>query len=92
SKPTYLEILAPGVSKGKALKEVSESWGFGQDEVMAIGDAPNDISMVEWAGVGVAVGNAVPELKKVATMVVTDHDHDGVAEAIDRMVIHPRSN
>lgn len=87
SKPTYLEILAPGVSKGNALKEITRNWGFGPDEVMAIGDAPNDISMVEWAGVGVAIGNSVSELKEVATIVVADHDHDGVAEAIHRMVL-----
>lgn len=87
SKPSYLEILAPGVSKGNALKEVTKIWGFKPDEVMAIGDAPNDISMVEWAGVGVAIGNAVSGLKEVASLVVADHDHDGVAEAINRMVL-----
>ncbi len=92
SKPSYLEILAPGVSKGNALQEVSKMWGLKPEEVMAIGDAPNDISMVEWAGTGVAIGNAVPELKKVAKLVVADHDHDGVAEAIEEMVIHPYKN
>jgi Cof subfamily protein (haloacid dehalogenase superfamily) len=90
SKPSYLEILAPGVSKGNALKEVTKMWGLKPEEVMAIGDAPNDISMVEWAGAGVAIGNAVPELKEVANLVVADHDHDGVAEAIEKMAFHSR--
>ncbi|HBE79691.1 MAG TPA: Cof-type HAD-IIB family hydrolase, partial [Firmicutes bacterium] len=90
SKPSYLEILAPGVSKGNALKEVTKMWGLKPEEVMAIGDAPNDISMVEWAGAGVAIGNAVPELKAVANLVVADHDHDGVAEAIEKMAFHSR--
>ncbi len=83
SKPNYLEILAKDVSKGRALQFLIESWGFDQNEVMAIGDAPNDLSMVEWAGVGVAIGNAVDIVKKHANLIVGDNNHDGVAEAID---------
>jgi Cof subfamily protein (haloacid dehalogenase superfamily) len=86
SNPEYLEILAPGVSKANALKEVTSLWGIAPSEVMTIGDAPNDVSMVGWAGVGVAIGNAVHEVKEVAAMVVADHDHDGVAEAIRKVV------
>ncbi|MGE5581180.1 MAG: Cof-type HAD-IIB family hydrolase [Bacillota bacterium] len=84
SKPTYLEILAPGVSKGLALQEVAATWGLNRSEVMAIGDAPNDMSMISWAGVGVAIGNARDEVKRGADLVVADHDHDGVAEAINK--------
>ncbi len=86
SKPTYLEILAPGVSKGLALRELADLWGLDRTEVMAVGDAPNDLSMIEWAGVGVAIGNAWPAVKERADLVVADHDHDGVAEAIRRAV------
>jgi Cof subfamily protein (haloacid dehalogenase superfamily) len=86
SKPEYLEILAPEVSKADALREITSLWGMSQSEVMAIGDAPNDISMVGWAGVGVGIGNAVREVKEIATLVVADHDHDGVAEAILKVV------
>jgi Cof subfamily protein (haloacid dehalogenase superfamily) len=86
SKPTYLEILAPGVSKGNALRELAEGWGFDRSEVMAIGDAPNDLSMVEWAGVGVAIGNACEVLRRAADLVVADHDHQGVAEAFEKVV------
>jgi Cof subfamily protein (haloacid dehalogenase superfamily) len=86
SKPTYLEILAPGVSKGSALRELAGGWGFDRSEVMAIGDAPNDLSMVEWAGVGVAIGNACAVLKEAADLTVADHDHRGVAEAFEKVV------
>ena len=53
---------------------------------MAIGDAPNDLSMVRWAGVGVAIGNAVAAVKETAVLVVADHDHNGVAEAIQKVI------
>jgi Cof subfamily protein (haloacid dehalogenase superfamily) len=82
SKPNYLEILAPGVSKKNALQELTADWGLDRAEVMAIGDAPNDLAMVEWAGVGVAIGNACETVKQKADLVVADHDHQGVAEAI----------
>jgi Cof subfamily protein (haloacid dehalogenase superfamily) len=88
SKPTYLEILAPRVSKGMALQKLVKTWGFERNEVMAIGDAPNDLSMITWAGAGVAVGNATPLVKEKAVLVVADHDHNGVAEALERLVFN----
>jgi Cof subfamily protein (haloacid dehalogenase superfamily) len=78
SKPTYLEILAPGVSKGLALQELATGWGIDRGEVMAIGDA--------WAGVGVAIGNAGEAVKRHADLIVADHNHSGVAEAINKVV------
>lgn len=87
SKPNFLEILAPGVSKGRALAELTHNWSFKPEEVMAVGDAPNDLSMICWAGVGVAIGNARDEVKQAADLVVADHDHQGVAEAINKIVL-----
>ena len=84
SKPIFLEILAPGVSKGRSLAELTKRWGIAAAEVMAIGDAPNDLAMIEWAGVGVAIGNADPEVKECANLVVAEHEDDGVADAIER--------
>ena len=86
SKPTFLEILAPGVSKGLALQNLVVEWGISPKEVMAIGDAPNDLPMIEWAGVGVAIGNASAVVKEKVDFVVADHDHNGVAEAINKVV------
>ena len=86
SKPNYLEMLDPGASKGQALQELAGRWGFDRSEVMAIGDAPNDISMITWAGVGVAMRNAVDLLKEKANLIVADNNHNGVAEAIRKVV------
>jgi Cof subfamily protein (haloacid dehalogenase superfamily) len=86
SKPNYLEILAHGVSKGRALQFLAQTWGFNRSEVMAIGDAPNDLSMVTWAGVGVAIGNATAVVREQADLLVSDNNHNGVAEAINRVV------
>lgn len=88
SKANYLEILAPEVSKGGALRELAAVWGIDWSEVMAIGDAPNDLSMVAWAGAGVAIGNADPIVKEKATLIVADHDHNGVAEAFAKLIFN----
>lgn len=84
SKPNYLEILAPGVSKADALQFLAKKWDFDRSEVMAIGDAPNDLAMISWAGTGVAMANAVPSVREQADFVVNDNNHHGVAEAIER--------
>jgi len=87
SKPTYLEVLAEGVSKGEALRKLAAEWGLSRSEVMAIGNAPNDLSMIEWAGIGAAIGNADAVVKERADLVVADNEHGGVAEAIERFII-----
>lgn len=87
SKPNYLEILAPGVSKADALQFLAQKWGFDRSEVMAIGDAPNDLAMIQWAGLGVAMANAVPSVREQADVIVSDNNHHGVAEAIRKFVL-----
>lgn len=87
SKANYLEILAPGVSKGGALQELANRLGFARHEMMAIGDGLNDLEMVTWAGIGVAIGNAVERLKAAADLVVGDNNHHGVAEAIGNVLL-----
>jgi Cof subfamily protein (haloacid dehalogenase superfamily) len=87
SKPNYLEILAPGVSKSDALQFLASKWGFDHSEVMAIGDAPNDLAMIQWAGTGVAMANAVPLVREHADVIVNDNNHHGVAEAIRKFAL-----
>lgn len=82
SKPNYLEFMKPGVNKGSALNKLREHYGFEKHEVMAIGDAPNDIEMIEEAGIGVAVDNASGEVKSAADIVVASNINNGVAEAL----------
>ncbi|MBI1375771.1 MAG: Cof-type HAD-IIB family hydrolase [Phycisphaera sp.] len=82
-----VQVMQIGVDKATALKFVSELYGVEQKKVMAIGDAPNDIKMLQWAGMGVAVGNAYDETKAAADAVVPTNDQDGVAHALIEYVL-----
>ncbi len=85
SKPFFLEFTDINVSKGNALKFLTEYYGLKREEVMAIGDGDNDISMIEYAGIGIAVDNAVEALKKASDFVVSKSDDSGFAEAIEKV-------
>jgi len=89
SGPEYLEVTAQGVSKGRALRSVAEFLGVPMDQVLVIGDAPNDISMLTEAGLAVAMGNAPPEVQAAATVVAPTIEEDGVAWALRRFVLSP---
>lgn len=84
SMPNSIEVLNKDASKGQSLRELANFLNIPRERVMAIGDSGNDIDMVEYAGLGVAMGNAVPGVKEAAD-VMTDTVHDfGVATAINR--------
>jgi len=85
SHPGLLEIVTAGVSKGNALAAVAERLGVARDEVMAVGDGMNDMSMLTWAGTSFAMAQASEVLRKAATYVTTEGPGDGVAEALERM-------
>jgi Cof subfamily protein (haloacid dehalogenase superfamily) len=85
--PDMLEILPPNISKGGALKSLLKDLGIKPEEVMAMGDAENDLEMIELVGIGIAMGNAVDKLKDAADYVVASNDEDGVAEAIERFAL-----
>lgn len=87
SKPHYLEITAPNISKAMALARLTERLGLDRSETMAIGDGPNDLGMLAQAGIGVAVGNAPPEVLAQVEHVVAPSDRDGVAEAVERFIL-----
>ena len=80
----FFEILNKKVSKGNALKRLAAHLGINQSETMAIGDNENDISMIEYAGIGVAMGNATPSVKESADELTTTNDEDGVAIVINK--------
>ena len=80
--PTFTDIVARGVDKGVGLEKIGEYFGFSADEMMALGDGGNDISMIKYAGVGVAMGNAGDEVKLAADYVTTSVDDDGVGNAL----------
>lgn len=82
----YFEFMAPGVDKGRALAGALPKLGIDASEVVAFGDGQNDVSMIKWAGVGVAMGNAIDEAKAAADMVTASNNEDGVALALDEIL------
>lgn len=79
-----IEVSAPGVTKRAGLEELASLVGAGPADVVCFGDMPNDIEMLRWAGIGVAMGNAVDEVKAVADEVTATNDDDGVAKVLER--------
>jgi hypothetical protein len=82
----FINIVNLGVSKGEALKKLASFLGISTKEVIAIGDGLNDISLLETAGLAVAMGNAFPEVKRVADYITLDVDHSGVAAAVRKFL------
>jgi Cof subfamily protein (haloacid dehalogenase superfamily) len=82
SEPFFLEFMNKSVSKGKAVTTLANYLGLSLDEVMAIGDRENDLSMIQAAGTGVAMGNAIPAVQAAAQVVTATNVDDGVAKAI----------
>jgi Cof subfamily protein (haloacid dehalogenase superfamily) len=78
------ELTAPGVSKGAALKTLAERLGIPRERVVAIGDQENDLPMIAWAGLGLAMGNAIPAVREIADAIVPTVEEAGVAWAIER--------
>lgn len=83
--PFYYEFTPLGVDKSRALAETFTALGIDPSEVAAFGDAQNDQTMIEWAGCGVAMGNAVDEVKAVADYVTLSCDEDGIAAALEHL-------
>jgi len=77
-----LDIIPLGGGKETGLQAVAEHFGIRQEETIAFGDGPNDLRMLRWAGIGVAMGNAVPELKSAADYVTTSVSDNGIKNAL----------
>jgi Cof subfamily protein (haloacid dehalogenase superfamily) len=80
-----LEISAYGVTKATTLAEIVAEQGLAAADVLAFGDMPNDIAMLQWAGHGVAVANAHPDVLAVVDEVTASNDDDGVAQVLERL-------
>lgn len=87
SSAVFLEIVDSGVSKGSALQFLGEYHGISAAEMIAIGDGMNDIAMLEYAGLGVAMENASDAVKDAADFVTGANVNDGVAQVIERFVL-----
>lgn len=85
SEPCFLEVTPKNVDKAYSLKHLLEILGIRREEMICCGDSFNDVSMVQYAGVGVAMANAQEKLKDVANYITeNDNDHDGIAEVIEK--------
>lgn len=83
----YVEIFAKNTSKGTALNALASRLGIAKEEIACIGDSANDLPMFEAAGLKIAMGNAVPELKKKADIVAYSNHIDGAAKAIEQYIL-----
>lgn len=88
SKPHFLEIVHAEGTKGHALSHLAEHFGLDLSQVIAIGDSWNDHEMLEAAGLGVAMGNAVDSLKEIADYVTLSNNEDGVKHVVEKFVLH----
>jgi hypothetical protein len=84
SSDGLLEISAAGVSKATGLASLADEQGIEAADVVAFGDMPNDLPMLAWAGLGIAVANAHPEVLAAADEVTASNDDDGVAQVLAR--------
>ena len=86
SASSLLEISAAGVTKASTLALLCEGLGVARTEVVAFGDMPNDLAMLEWAGTAYAMANAHPSVLAVADHVAPSHDDDGVAVVLEGLL------
>lgn len=86
SSPRAAELLVPGVSKAEGLKRVARQVGVRRRDTVAIGDADNDVDMLRWAGLGIAMGNAMPSVRAAAKWVAPPVDQDGAAVALQQLI------
>lgn len=86
SEPQFLELVPCGVDKGSSAQWLLENLGFGKRDWMAFGDSYNDVTMINYAGVGVAMGNAPEDIKQQADFVTLTNDEDGVVFALDKFI------
>ncbi|MBD8071167.1 Cof-type HAD-IIB family hydrolase [Bacillus sp. PS06] len=87
SKPYFLEFTEKGVTKGTSLEQLIKFCGITREEVIAIGDSYNDQEMIEFAGLGVAMGNAPDDIKQIANYITDTNMNDGVAKVVEKFVL-----
>ncbi|RLQ94900.1 Cof-type HAD-IIB family hydrolase [Falsibacillus albus] len=87
SKPYFLEFTEQGVTKGASLDYLIKPLGIRPEEVIAIGDSYNDLTMIEFAGLGVAMGNAPQDIKDKSDYITASNMEDGVAEVVEKFVL-----
>ena len=88
SEPYYVEAMPLGVDKATSIAHMLPLVGLTGEKCVACGDSFNDITMIKYAGVGVAMGNAKPEVKEAADVVTLSNDEDGLVPIIEKYFLH----
>ena len=83
----FIEVVPKDVSKAKALAWLANDLGIPREAVMAVGDQENDLAMVRWAGIGVAMGNAISQVQRAAHWIAPPLEQDGAVVALERFVL-----
>ena len=86
-KEIWFSIISQNASKGEALKRLSQYLNIPNENVIAIGNDNNDLSMIKMAGIGIAVANATPNLKKRADKIIKSNDEDGVYHFLKKLIV-----
>lgn len=87
SEPYFLELVPKGIDKARSLAVLLNKVGIRREEVIACGDGFNDLSMIRFAGLGVAMQNAQPVVREAADFITLSNDEDGVAHVLERFVL-----
>lgn len=88
STPFFLEQINKESGKATGLAALAKYLNVSKDEIIAVGDAENDLDMIEYAGLGVAMGNASESVKKIANYITADNNNDGIAEVIEKFILN----
>lgn len=88
SKPFFLEVAQNGIDKAASIKILAEKLDIHQSEIIAVGNAGNDLTMIEYAGLGVWVDNVDPELRDKGDVIVASNNNHGVAEVVRRFILN----
>ena len=88
SKPFFLEFMDKGIDKAATLEKLINMLGIKREEVIAIGDSYNDMSMIQFAGLGVSMSNGKPEVKEVADYITGSHMEDGIVHVFDKFIFN----
>ena len=86
--PYFTDIVARDNSKALGMEAICRHFGIRREETLAFGDGANDIEMLEWAGIGVAMGNADEKVKAHADRVTTDVDNEGIERAVEEIIVN----
>lgn len=87
SEPYFLEIMPKGIDKAQSLERLLDSLGMSRDEMIACGDGYNDLSMIRYAGLGVAMENAVLPVRNAADYVTWSNNDDGIAHVVEKFML-----